>query len=126
MAAHRSEGVIFDGIPEYIQSDAYLDASGGLTISEGVVISTRVIILSHDWSWLKRIENIDKYRQRGAFAPVFIGENSFIGAGAIVLPASNIGSNCIIGAGAVVKGEIPNYSIVAGNPAKIIGTTNYN
>lgn len=124
VAAHRSQGVIFHGNPEYIQSDAYLDASGGLTISEGVVISTRVIILSHDWSWLKRIKNIDKYRHRGAFDSVTIGNNSFIGAGAIVLPGSNIGSHCIIGAGAVVKGAVPDYCIVAGNPAKVIGSTN--
>lgn len=114
----------FIGTPEYIQLDAYLDASGGLTISEGVVISTKVIILSHDWSWLKRVNDIQKYRQRGAFAPVVLGKDSFIGAGAILLPGTTIGRNCIIGAGAVVKGQIPDYSIMAGNPATIIGKTN--
>lgn len=124
MAAHKSQGVKFIGTPEYIQLDAYLDASGGLTLSEGVVISTKVIILSHDWSWLKRVNDIQKYRQRGAFAPVVIGEDSFIGAGAIVVPGTTIGCNCIIGAGAVVKGQIPDYSIMAGNPATIIGKTN--
>ena len=81
MSAHKSQGVKFIGTPEYIQLDAYLDASGGLTISEGVVISTKVIILSHDWSWLKRVNDIQKYRQRGAYAPVVIGKDSFIGAG---------------------------------------------
>lgn len=124
MSAHKSQGVKFIGTPEYIQLDAYLDASGGLTISEGVVISTKVIILSHDWSWLKRVSNIEKYKHRGAFAPVIIGKNSFIGAGAILLPGTTIGRNCIIGAGAVVKGQVPDYSIVAGNPAKVIGKTN--
>lgn len=123
MAAHKSQGVKFIGTPEYIQLDAYLDASGGLSISEGVVISTKVIILSHDWSWLKRVSNIENYRQRGAFAPIALGEDSFIGAGAIVLPGTTIGHNCIIGAGAVVKGQVPDYSIVAGNPARIIGST---
>ena len=55
MKAHETVGVRFDGKPEYIQADAYLDGSGGLTISEGAVISTKVIILTHDWSFLKRI-----------------------------------------------------------------------
>lgn len=121
---HKSQGVKFIGTPEYIQLDAYLDASGGLNISEGVVISTKVIILSHDWSWLKRVNDIQKYRQRGAFVPVVLGKDSFIGAGAILLPGTTIGCNCIIGAGAVVKGQIPDYSIMAGNPAKVIGKTN--
>lgn len=52
-----------------------------------------------------------------------IDENSFIGAGAIVLPGSRIGKNCIIGAGAVVKGNIEDNSIIVGNPAKKIGNT---
>lgn len=59
-----------------------------------------------------------------AFKPVFIGEDSFIGAGAIILPGTIIGKNCIVGAGAVVKGSVDDYSIVAGNPARKIGTTN--
>ena len=53
-----------------------------------------------------------------------LGKDSFIGAGAILLPGTTIGCNCIIGAGAVVKGLVPDYSIVAGNPAKVIVKTN--
>lgn len=52
--AHKTQGVCFEGFPEYIHTDAYLDASGGLTIGDKVVISTNVIVLSHDWSFLKR------------------------------------------------------------------------
>lgn len=120
--AHKSQGVIFDGKPEYIHQDAYLDSSGGLTISSGVVISTKVILLTHDWSFLKRtyLQEND-YSQ--AFKPTYIGENSFIGAGAILLPGTTIGKNCIIGAGAVVKGMVEDYSIMAGNPSRKIGDT---
>lgn len=52
-----------------------------------------------------------------------IGNNCFIGIRAIILPGTTIGDNTIIGAGAVVKGNIPNGVIVVGNPGKIIGTT---
>lgn len=130
MLAHQSQGVVFAGIPEYIQKNAFLDASGGLTINGGVVISTNVIILSHDWSFLKRDNCFQSSKLctelGGAFRPVNIGENSFIGAGAIILPGTTIGKNCIIGAGAVVKGEIESYSIIVGNPAKKIGDTRLN
>lgn len=47
-----------------------------------------------------------------------------IGACTILFSGTTIGHNCIIGAGAVVKGQVPDYSILAGNPAKVIGKTN--
>lgn len=124
--AHKSQGVKFNGNPEYIHQDAYLDPTGGLTISDKVVISTKVIVLTHDWSFLKREDYTDReIDESKAFRPVTIGENSFIGAGAILLPGTTIGQNCIIGAGAVVKGEIEPFSIMAGNPAKKISTINH-
>lgn len=119
--AHQSQGVHFIGMPEYIQKDAYLDPSGNLTINEGVVISTKVIVLTHDWSFLKRTNN--QHSLDSAYKAVYIGEHSFIGAGAIILPGTIIGKNCIIGAGAVIKGTIEDYSILIGNPAKKIGDT---
>lgn len=120
--AHKIVGVKFEGMPEYIHQDAYLDPSGGLTLSEGCVVSTKVIILTHDWSFLKRKDNTIQPADydKKAYSPVFIGRNSFIGAGAIVLPGSQIGENCIIGAGSVVKGKIKSGSIMVGNPANNI------
>ena len=64
-----------------------------------------------------------KELNKQAFKPVWIGDYSLIGAGAIVLPGSIIGKYCLIGAGAVVKGHIEDYSIVIGNPARKIGDT---
>lgn len=54
------------------------------------------------------------------FADTIIGHDVWIGQGAKVLPGAHIESGCIIGASAVVSGHIPPYSIVAGNPAKIV------
>lgn len=45
----------------------------------------------------------------------------FVGANAIILPNTKIGSNCIIGAGSVIATDIPDNSVVVGNPCKIIG-----
>lgn len=56
--------------------------------------------------------------QGGSFETVTIGEDSWIGNGALIM--ANIGKKCIIGAGSVVIDDVPDYSIVAGNPAKII------
>ncbi len=53
-------------------------------------------------------------------AKINIGNNVWIGAGAIVLPGVTIGDNSIIGAGSVVTKDVPRNCVVAGNPAKII------
>ena len=49
-----------------------------------------------------------------------IGDNCYIGAGAIIMNPIKIGNNVTIGAGSVVTKDIPDNCIVAGNPAKII------
>lgn len=52
--------------------------------------------------------------------PVRIGENAWIGAGAIVLPGVSIGRDSIIGAGSVVTHSVPDGCVAAGNPCRVI------
>ena len=58
--------------------------------------------------------------------PVVVGENCWIGAGAVIIDGVTIGRGAIVGAGAVVTKNIPDYAIVAGVPAKIIGSRKTN
>ena len=53
-------------------------------------------------------------------APVRIGRNCWIGAGAIILPGITIGDNTVVGAGSVVTKDLPPNVIAAGNPCKVI------
>ena len=87
-----------------------------ITIGDNVTLAPRVHILAHDASTKMFIG----YSKIGL---VTIGNNVFIGAGAIILPNTSIGNNVIIGAGAVVTKSIPDNCVVAGNPAKIISKT---
>lgn len=52
--------------------------------------------------------------------PVTIGDDVWIGGGATVLPGVEIGQGCVVAAGAVVTRDVPPYSLVGGNPARII------
>jgi acetyltransferase-like isoleucine patch superfamily enzyme len=56
-------------------------------------------------------------------AAVFIGTDCWIGAGAVVVGPAVIGDGAVIGAAAVVTGDVPPYTIVAGNPGQIVGST---
>lgn len=84
-----------------------------ITIGDNVILAPRVHILSHDAS-TKVFLNYTRV------ANTRIGDNVFIGAGTIVLPGVTIGNNVIIGAGSVVTRDIPDRSVAAGNPARII------
>ncbi len=113
----------------WIGHHCLIDASGGLEIGEGVQISSLNSILTHSSHISIRLLGRDflrtRYLDRLAYSksPVKIGDYSFIGSGAIILPDTSIGRGCVVGAGSVVKGNIPDFSVVVGNPARIVGTT---
>lgn len=86
-----------------------------ITIGDNVTLAPRVHILAHDAStkqWLGYTK----------IAKVKIGNNVFIGAGSIILPGVTIGDNTIIGAGSIVTHNIPDNTVAAGNPARVICT----
>lgn len=56
--------------------------------------------------------------QGGFYEKVSIGEDTWIGNGALIM--ANIGKKCIVGAGSVVTRDVEDYSVVAGNPARLI------
>jgi maltose O-acetyltransferase len=87
-----------------------------ITIGDRCSFSVNVVILAHDASPQKYLDyvKIDKVR---------IGSRTFVGAGSIILPGVNIGTDVIVGAGSVVTHDIPENSVVAGNPARVIGLT---
>lgn len=87
-----------------------------IEIGDNVTLAPRVHILAHDASTKNKLN----YTKIGK---VKIGNNVFIGANSIVLPNISIGDNVIIGAGSVITRDIRPNSIVAGNPAKVIGKT---
>lgn len=88
---------------------------------------TNVSLLGHDASptlFLNELQMKDELTARGSRRsyrkPIIIGNNVFVGWGAIILPGVVIGSNVVVAAGSVVTRDIPDGSVVAGNPAKII------
>ena len=89
-------------------------------IGEGVAITTGVMILTHQ-------RDLTGYKP-GMFAmenpfkegKVVIGDGAHIGIGAIVMPGVTIGKGAVVGAGAVVTGNIPEYCVAVGVPAKVI------
>ena len=88
---------------------------GAITIGDGAFIGPRVNLITEN-------HGITPASRRTLTSrPIVIGKNVWIGAAATILPGVKIGDNSIIGAGAVVTCNVPPNMVVAGNPAKIIG-----
>ena len=96
----------------YINGGILMMARGGVTIEDDVQIAANVQLLAN---------NHDLYdRQILTCKPVLIREGAWIGAGATVLPGLCVGRHAVVGAASVVTKDVPDYAVVAGNPARII------
>jgi acetyltransferase-like isoleucine patch superfamily enzyme len=111
------------GTPRYIASGCYFDDIESITLGERVVISTNVAFLTHDYSLTTALIAAGRMPKSdiAVTGEIKVGENVFIGRGSIILPGSQIGSHVIIGSGTVVRGQVPSYSVVNGNPSRVIG-----
>lgn len=113
----------------WINHYARIDASGGVKIGDGCQIGYAAMILSHSTHVAIRLNGaafIKKDipdRVGYILKPVEIGEYTFIGGGSAVLPGVKIGKGCVVGVNSVVTKDVPDYTIVAGNPARILGST---
>jgi len=65
------------------------------------------------------------HKQGITTAPIKVGDESWIGANAVVVAGIEIGKHCIVAAGSVVTKNVESFSVVAGNPAKVIKKFNH-
>ena len=87
---------------------------GGITIEDDVLIGPNVQLITENHP-INPAE-----RKSLVLASVLIKKNAWIGAGAIILPGVAVGENSVVAAGAVVTKEVPDNTVVAGVPAKIV------
>ena len=93
-----------------------------ITLCDNVRISSDVMFITHDGgSWVFRHD--EPFKNVSRFGKIFVDEYTFVGARAIIMPGVCIGKHCVIGAGAVVTKSVPDYSVVAGVPAKVVSST---
>ena len=88
-------------------------------IGNNVMMGPDVVFISENHNF-EDAERPLQEQGKIACSDIEVGDNVWIGTRVIVLPGKKIGKCAIVGAGAVVTKDVPDYAIVAGNPAKII------
>jgi acetyltransferase-like isoleucine patch superfamily enzyme len=109
-----------------IEQNAHIVCGGSIEICDGVAIAGNVAIVDVEHPYEDVDDNVrigERIRTRGN--RVVIGQGAFIGFGAIILPNVTIGRNAVVGAGSVVTRDVPDYCVVAGNPARIVKRYNF-
>jgi len=103
----------------YVNRFTMFDASDSITVGERCMIGPFCYITDHDHG-MRAGTTVGS--QPLESAPVRIGNDVWIGAGAIVLKGVTIGEGAVVGAGAVVTRDVPARAIVVGVPAKVVGS----
>lgn len=106
----------------YIGPHAFWSLKGGMKIGKNVIIGPKSTI----WTYNHNIHSHDSipYGGEDILKPVTIKDHVWIGINVTILPGTLIEEGAVISAGSVVRGTVKACEIMAGNPAKVVGTRN--
>lgn len=108
-----------------INDYCHIGALSEISIGDNVLIGSRVTIVDHDHGVYSGLEfhslptTAPDSRELPA-SPIYVGDNTWIAEGVTILSGVRVGPGCVIGANSVVASDIPDNSIAAGVPAKVI------
>lgn len=125
----KTNVVVHIGSRTFISSGTLLDAADEITVGDDVLIASGVLIMDHDshaQEFVKRKNDVLDWchgRKDWSNVPrsrVVIGNKSWIGAKSIILKGVTVGEGAVIGAGSVLTKNVDPWTVVAGNPARVI------
>jgi acetyltransferase-like isoleucine patch superfamily enzyme len=115
----------------YIGPFNFIEASNGITIDEGVQITSFCSIVTHASHRSQRLLGrafVTTAAERPGWigGPVHIGAYSFIGPHSLIEAHTRLGRGTLVCAGSFVRGEFPDFAILDGRPARVVGDTRRN
>jgi acetyltransferase-like isoleucine patch superfamily enzyme len=112
----------------FIGAFNFIEASGGITLGEGVQITNFCSLVTHSSQRSQRLLGRAYAQWQGDMpgfkrAPIAIGAYTFVGPHSLIEAGSRIGKGVLVCAYSQVRGEVPDFAIVAGQPAQVVGDT---
>ena len=123
ISRHTKGGLIVIGNGTQIGRNAVLSACKKISIGKKCLISYNVTFVDHDHAVFDpNVSPMDAGITEGK--EIQIEDDCFVGAHSFILKSVRLGKHCIVGANSVVTKSFPAYSVIAGNPAKLIKSLN--
>ena len=110
------DAVIEIGHKSYINHDSEIRCRKRVTIGDNVSIAYNVLIQDSDYHTMYDVNG----NPQSHTLPITIGNDVWIGAGAMILKGVSLGDGCVVAARSVVTKSAPPHSLIAGNPAKVV------
>jgi len=110
----------------YVGPFNWIEASGGVTLEEGVQVTSHVSIVTHSSHRTMRLLGREYVRWQGERpgwigGPVHIGAYSFIGPHSLIEANTRLGRGTLVCAGSFVRGDYPDFVVLEGRPARVVG-----
>jgi len=110
----------------YIGPFNVIEASAGITLEEGVQVTNHVSITTHSSHRAMRLLGRDYVSWAGErpgwrSGPVHVGAYSFIGPHVLIEAGTRLGRGTLVRAGSVVRGQFPDFAVLEGRPARVVG-----
>lgn len=122
---HPENLVLDDSV--YIGHHNYIEASHHVSIDEGCQITNFISITTHSSHQAIRLygkQYVEFSEHKGYITgSIQIGRYSFIGPHSVIMPNTRIGKGSLIAAYSYVQGDFPDFAIIKGNPAQVVGST---
>lgn len=93
-------------------------SNGKIVIRRDAILGPNVVVLAESYNCMGNRKPVKDSPKK--YAETIIGEGSWIGANAVILPGVKIGKGAVVGAAAVVTKDVPDFAVVVGAPAKVI------
>lgn len=95
----------------------------GVTIEDEVFVGHGVMFINDLYPRAANEDGAPQSEADWAVVPTLVKKRASIGSNATIMGGVTIGMNALVGAGAVVTKDVPDYSVVAGTPARVVGDT---